>query len=440
MKHIASILLILLLLILFPAFAETTTEDAITVDIVVTPFSLVEPGTVDICFYITNTGTADIQNIVLSSADGLSSEPLGNLETNTMQAFARTHNVTQAELDACELHYTLSYDDPLNSEHKINRNLVALLSRSDKQPAVELLRRFSDETIAKGDAVTVLYTIKNTGNVPLNSLVLADTLGNYIERLDKLAVNEKKTFISQVTMNDSAVSETTLIYSAEATGETQYSVKLDAKEIQLAESGLEINLSGQKSDTQQDKLDLTLSLKNTGDVRLADICIYDDIYGGIIAEGINLDPDTEAYRVGKSYTLRGKMNFRWHVQGKGANGTKLDLYSNSVSFCEEEETENNAEVQLSAQIDTPEICKAGDVGCTVRIENTGDCTVRKLRLSEASKGELCTFELLAPGDTIERTVMLRTTADSEGKSLSSHGKSNRHKQCCRECGQPGVQA
>ena len=60
------------------------------------PEELVEPGDVALVFTIENVSDTDAQNVYLSSADGLLSEPVGRIAAGEVQVFNRTHSVTAA--------------------------------------------------------------------------------------------------------------------------------------------------------------------------------------------------------------------------------------------------------------------------------------------------------------------------------------------------------
>ena len=160
-----SALLLCFLAGLFPALGAgplsvptAMAEEAPLLEIQVSakPDELVEPGDVTLSFTIANASGFDAQGVYLSSADGLLSEPLGQIAAGESQVFTRTHSVTQAELDAGEISYTISHDDPLDPERKVNYSVHASIRQSDRQPQVEFTRQFSSRVFESGDTVTVL--------------------------------------------------------------------------------------------------------------------------------------------------------------------------------------------------------------------------------------------------------------------------------------------
>ena len=72
------------------------------------PAELVEPGEVTLSFTVTNSSQYDAENVYISSADGLSTEPLGQIDAGDSRVFSRVHEVTEEELENGRISYTFS--------------------------------------------------------------------------------------------------------------------------------------------------------------------------------------------------------------------------------------------------------------------------------------------------------------------------------------------
>ena len=125
----------------------------------------------------------------------------------------RPHTVTEEELDAGEITYTVSHDPMIAGEAKINYPLSAAIARGEALPQVDFTRQLSSAYVARGGLVTVTYKIVNTGNVALTGLRIRDSLGDFTGRLEQLDVGESKTFISRVALSEAAESAPELEYS-----------------------------------------------------------------------------------------------------------------------------------------------------------------------------------------------------------------------------------
>ena len=104
-------LLLALACLCLSAAAQTDGEQhALDIQFTVKPAEMVAPGDTTMTFVIANPTDQDIQNVYLSSADGLLSEPIGAIGAGETQTLVRPHTVTQQELDAGAIRYVVSHD------------------------------------------------------------------------------------------------------------------------------------------------------------------------------------------------------------------------------------------------------------------------------------------------------------------------------------------
>ena len=369
------------------------------------PDELVEPGDVTLSFTIANASERDAQNVYLSSSDGLLSEPIGQIGAGESQIFTRSHSVTQAELDAGEITYIISHDDPLDPERKVNYTVHASIRQSDKRPQVEFTRQFSNSCFEAGDTVTILYRVRNSGNVAVNALRVEDALGDFTGRVELLDVGESRTLISRVTLSEEAVSAPTLSYVVNALDGAAFTQTLSEATLRLAQPRISARLSADYSPFSESTAEVVLLLENPGDADYMNLRITDDVYGGVIADELQLPAGSEPVAISRSYPVRGDGSFRWRVTGMSASGSRVDFLTNSVTLAPRE-IGVLADVQLQATATTPRIRRAGTVTVQLRIENAGDADVTELILSEENLGELRSFAIVPAGGAIDCAVAL----------------------------------
>lgn len=372
----------------------------------VQPDALVEPGDVTLAFTITNESDTDAQNLYLSSLDGLLSEPLGRIAAGESRTFVRTHSVSKSELDSGEIVYILSHNDPIRDDGKINYTVRAAISQSEVNAQAEFTRSFSSKTAAEGDTITIRYCIRNTGNVVLNSLRVRDELGDFTGRIDRLEVGESRTLISRVTITESCVSSATLSYGVEAYEDEAGSISLEDVSIEVVQPDLESRFSVDYSAFSANTAEVVLTLSNNGSMAYHDLRIIDDIYGGVIADGIELPVGSDSVEISASCPVRGDASFRWRIIGDD-----LDLATDTLVLkaCQ---SENIASVTAWVEAVTPRIRRAGDVSLRIHIENTGDADIVNLALSEAEEGEVRKFAVIPASGTIEREITMNIQQDS----------------------------
>lgn len=376
------------------------------------PAELVEPGDVTLSFTIENSSQTDAQNVYLSSSDGLLSEPIGQISAGDSQVFTRTHNVTQAELDAGEIVYTVSHDDPDDAQRKVNYTVRAAIVQSDKHPQVEFTRQFSSRYFVPGDTVTITYRVRNSGNVALNSLRVQDSLGDFTGRVDLLDVGESRTLISRVTLTEAVVSAPTLTYVVDALDGQSFSRSLSEAAIQPAQPKIEALLSADYSAFSNDTAEVVLLLTNTGNVNFLNVCVTDDIYGGVIADEVQVATGSDPVEISRSYPVRGDGSFRWRITGMSAAGDRFELLTETLHL-PARTIEVLDDVLLQATAATPRIRRGGVVPVQIHIENDGDADVTDVVLSEAGLGVLRSFAIVPAGDALDCTVELDVRESSQ---------------------------
>ena len=92
------------------------TASSLRIDFTVQPSVMVAPGDVTMTFVIENITDRPLRNVTLSSGDGQLSEPIGQIGPGETQTLVRPHTVTEEELDAGEIAYTVSHDPMLAGE------------------------------------------------------------------------------------------------------------------------------------------------------------------------------------------------------------------------------------------------------------------------------------------------------------------------------------
>lgn len=367
---------------------------ALIVDFTVSPNVMVAPGEVTMTFVIANAGERPVQNIYIASSDGLLSEPIGQLRPGESQTLLRQHTVTQEELDAGRIVYTVSHD-PLSGSEKAVYSLSAAIVKGEPQPGVSFTRRLSSDSVSVGGLVTVTYKIANTGNVPLTALRIRDTLGDFTGRLEQLDVGDAKTFISRVTLGEAAESAPVLEYAGPSGDE--FSIALDPAPIRIADSALDISFSVGKSVFENDTADAILILTNTGNVDYSGITVVDDVYGGVIADAIALPSGSAPVEVSHTYPLRGEGEYRWRITGMNSANESLDLRTETLTVPGEPES-GAVEIEIAAAARTPVINRAGRVTFDITVTNTGDAMARDALLYEVNRGAVRTLAVVPTGE------------------------------------------
>ena len=78
--------------------------------------------------------------------------------------------------------------------------------------------------------------------------------------------------------------------------------------------------------------DAILILTNTGNVDYTGVTVLDDVYGGVIADGLTLPSGGAPVEVAHTYPLRGEGEYRWRVTGMSGAGETLDLRTETLTL------------------------------------------------------------------------------------------------------------
>lgn len=385
-----------------PAARAESVREILDIRMTAKPAEMVEPGDTMLSFFITNNSASAAQNVYLSSSDGLFSEPVGQLAAGESQSFNRQHSVTQDELDAGEISYIISHDDPFDPAGKVNYTVSCAISRGDIMPRAEFTRRLSSRYAAAGSTLTITYSIRNSGNVALTNLRVQDELGDYTGRVDRLEVGESRTLISRATITEECISSAMLDYNAEGMEDELFTQSLKDVRIGLAQAGMEAIFSAAPSPFSADTADAVLILQNIGNVDIRDIRITDDIYGGIIADGLVLYAGSDPVEVSRTYPIRGDAGYRWRISGVSEAGEAIDYFTDTA-YLPFAGSAAPAEISMEAYALTPRIRRSGNVTVSVRIANTGGTNVQNVVLSETTLGDLRSFAVIPANDAVERS-------------------------------------
>lgn len=395
-----------------PALAEEGAS-LLRLTLAAQPEELVEPGDVTLSLTIENISDRDAQNVYLSSSDGLLSEPVGQIAAGQSQTIRRTHSVTQAELDAGAITYTVSHDDPDEAGRKVNYSVQASIHKNDLHPEAEFTRQFSSRYVAPGDTVTITYRIRNSGNVALTALRVQDELGDFTGRVDRLEAGESRMLISRVTLTEADSSAATLTYDVEALEGQSFVTTLSEAPVRMAYARMEAELSASYSAFSTNTANVVLLLTNLGNVDYTNIRVIDDIYGGVIADNVTVPSGVaDPVELSCSYPVRGDAGFRWRITGISETGESIELVTDTVTL-EPREITFPAEITMRVEALTPKIRRAGEVTMRLRIENAGDADVTDIVLSEAALGEIERYAVIPAGGSIEREFGLHVAQETQ---------------------------
>lgn len=375
-----------------PSIAETAAPE-FEILAAAEPDEFTAPGETRLTFELTNRSSSLLDTVSLASADGLISEPIGNIAPGATLSHSRVHSLTAAELDAGSIEYIVV----CTSDGESHRYPVSISVRKNSaEPCVEFLRQVSSYSATDGNSITVVYKIRNSGDVPVTALHLTDPLGGFDVRLEMLEAGASKVFMQYVQPGESTVSSPVLTYSAEASQDT-YTASLDDLPLLPAQGMLDAVITAGRSMFSSDTAEVVLQLTNSGSVDYTDITIFDDIYGGIIGDSIFLPAGGEPVEVAHSYPIREDSAYRWRITGKTSAGDRIDFVTNTASVYLDSEG-GDALLTVQATTSMPKISRSGYVPIRIELTNIGSAMATHVHLREETIGEIGELAVIPTGD------------------------------------------
>ena len=380
----------------------------------VSPAALVEPGAVTLTFTIANTSEYDAENVYISSSDGLRTEPLGQIEAGDSRTFSRAHDVTEAELEAGRITYIFSHDGVAGDPDTVNYTVDCPIERAIARGEVEFTRQFSAAYARPGDVVTITYRVRNAGNVPIADLRVDDAPGEYSGRADRLDVGETRLFTSRVSVEDVTTSAPRLRYTVPAEGGGEREVTLSEARILLADEQLTATLALDRETARVgETVTATLTVMSLGNVSFYDLAVYDESFGGLVADSLEMEPGTQTLTIPLQYPVRGDATYQLRVRALSSSGAVIETLTEPVSL-RALPAESGADISIYAEAVYPQIAAAGDVPVDVYILNEGGESARDAVLSELSTGtQLRAFDFLAARFTTHRRVYVPVSQTGE---------------------------
>lgn len=374
-----------------PALAENAPELDISVTAV--PDALTTPSEVSLLFSLVNKTDALLESVSLTSPDGLLVEPIGDMTAGAAMTYTRVHSATQEELDAGIIKYIITCVS--GSDH-FSYEIEAEIQKVSAKPEVEFLRRISSSYSSDTSGVTVIYRLCNVGNVPVTAVSVTDPLGSFDGRIEMLDVGKSKVFVQHISVSEATDSSPTLTYSP-LDSEDVYTVLLDPLTIQPAHGMIDAALTAGRSMFASDTAEVVLQLTNGGNVDYLDVVVYDDVYGGVIADSITVPAGGEPVEVAHTYPIREDSVYRWRVTGKTSAGDQIDLIT-STEHVHLDAEGSDPLLTLQASTFMPKISRKGYVPVRLELTNVGDVTAANVRVIEETCGEICELVVVPTGD------------------------------------------
>lgn len=291
MRPTGAVLLILVLAFMFQCVCLAEDADPVNVTIQVTPDSLTGPGEVNVSLRVSNpTGEDMISPVTLLDPNGNVVASFGDggsyiLKSGDSRSWEGKWNVTQAQLDAGAVVYTLSYyvEDTDGSLVALSKQASARISFTGERMALSVNRSITPEVVRSSGTATVKYELYNSGNVALTDIRVQEHISKTAKTVKSLGAGERATveFTSRIG-NADLVSNATITYKASGSTKTEKITVEDAA-IPLAKPDLKLELSSPTTGVNVgEAATLVITFTNSGNVTYSNVTVKEATKGEII--------------------------------------------------------------------------------------------------------------------------------------------------------------
>lgn len=261
-------------------------------------------------------------------------------------------------------------------------------------PQVWFSRDFSSRYAEYGDQITLSYTVQNDGQLPIENVLIQDTLVGEVGTVERIEPGERKRLNVRVQVTQSCSSQPTLTY--DCAGQS-YTETRSAESISLADVNLQVRLEADKTSVAPGEMvTLRLLLTNQGDVRLYGLHGSEPVLGEMGSLVSALAPGEE-YTVTRTVQMKSTGTFQFTVEGSSDTGGAISVQSNEMSVLV---TPVAAEIQLSlrAEADQTELYGPGKVAFSLYVDNECSLELRNVSLSEETRGDIRQLAFVPTGE------------------------------------------
>ncbi|MGI6199903.1 MAG: DUF7507 domain-containing protein [Christensenellales bacterium] len=377
--------------------------------------ALEQGGKVRVVVEVTNTGDSPLEDVyVVDPANQLVADVI---EPGASARIELDTNVSDAQLGKA-VPVTVSASGGV-----VGRGSFTV-DRISRNPDLSFSTSVDKKTAEAGETVVFTYTVKNTGDVTLDSVSVTDSAFGTIGQVSALAVGDSKVFTYTHKMTGDITSSARADYTA---GDKDGSKEASQVGVTLVSTGLEIK--AEASETSLDKageVNFTVTVTNTGNQTLTNIGVSEQNIGKIDTIG-SLAAGKSA-KVSKKVEVSKTTTYAFTASGKDPSGKTVSASSAEVKVeLDEQLVLGDGAITLIVTPDPEVLTQAGTVDFEIQVINNSDAQIKDVVISEKNLGKVRTIGNLAVGkETIHYTAevnkdtdftFVATAKDADGRSV-----------------------
>ncbi len=411
-----AMLLVTLVMVLSAAAGFAAEANPIRVSSLSEPQSVISPQEVDITIKVYNSGQTDMmEKITLYNPAGAPVETYEGLKAEQSVTYQGTWNVTAEEIKKGKISFYIQYF--LETENGLEKTLNSVpvtIQTEAAAPQLTATYTVSPQSARPGQTVNVAYTLSNTGNIELRSIVIENEgISKDDVKAVSLSVGEKLTLESSFTMGEKElVSKPTITYQAAGSDKKLTISDLAKKTITVAQDGLEVSVEAKTTENiyPGEKVKMTLKLKNSGNRAYTGLTAAGSD-GTAIVSGVELAPGA-SHETAFETTVQQDMSFSATVSGVDSEGESVGVVSEAVELKTQDASKALVLNILAQAQQTTIYSEPAVVRMAVMVENIGQTDATTLTIKEADT-TVATIASLPSGES--RTLVFDVETSIAGK-------------------------
>ena len=402
MKKRFLISLALIALLMLGLCSTALAAEPITVNMELSSYRFSGPEEVTVTIRVTNTSDADMPGaVLLYDPNGARVTDFGApvLAAGQSVTWTGTWTVTEKQIAEGRIFYAVLYPVVGSDGTQVTKqvNYFREIEDADAVAQVSINRYIVPSIASKGQKVSVIYEVSNTGTIDVTDFVIREssTVSKTNGKIDLIKAGEKATYTFTVTMGTkNLTSNANITYSA---GGKSYTAAMEDAVITYGTVKLSASLAADKKGGEVgETLKLTLKLKNTGKSDYENVTVTDALLGTVFT-GVTV-PAGETVTQEKEISIAQSASYQFTVTGSDPSGATVSISTDVVTVTAVDPAKTVA-LDVSAQVDTPTIYILPDVVTfTVSVTNVSEAEATNVSVS-ASGVTLYTFSSILPGET-----------------------------------------
>ena len=382
-------------------------EDPIKVSMELSKYKFTGPETITVSITVTNIGDGDMPApVTLYYPSGKKIEEFGSptLSVGASKRWTGDWKVTQAQLEAGKVAFKISYsyyeDNGDEEEPKLvkkgkNFSKKITYTSAEAKPEISVSRTIKPTTAQKGQEVSVIYEIANTGTVDVTSVNIKEnaSISSKSGTIDSIAAGATGTYTFTAVMGSKDLtSNATVSYKA---GGKTFTSKVESATVKYGEVNLSATLKAdKKGGAPGDTVKLTLTLKNSGNLDFTNVTVTDPVLGTVFSG--------ETVKAGETLTLEKDLiitetqELQFTVKADETTGKGVETATGRVKVVAMDPTQQIV-LKLDAEADRSIVYKEiGTVRISVTVHNDSAVEVKNISV-KAVETELYSFESIPAG-------------------------------------------